>query len=189
MRKSMSMIKLITIGSIAIIRFIIMVLFYAPLLVSAGALGGGSFAILGVFFTILTALVIDSFGSVTLYSILVFFIMLPTPTIWPKLLSLILLPLNGIFIDILYSLLGKKKKLFSLLGGFIYNLILGIESIILFFSIDLPFTDNLPDYLIKPVNLSLILLVLSFIGAITGYFTYIFYKKFSNSSVIKRIQK
>jgi hypothetical protein len=151
-------------------------------------LGGIGLLIISPFFIVLAALVADVFGAAILYNLMVFFFMLAVPTIWPQWFNLIAMPLNGLIVDVLKKLLNKSNRLFSFVGGFVFTLLFILESILLYFTIGLPYTQSFPKFLINPLGLGLISLLFSLIGGLSGYAAFLVYKKLLNTSVIKRIQ-
>lgn len=190
MKKGWTITKLIAIGAIAVIRFLAKLLIYTSALLVTGSVFAGILALMiGPFFVALVALVINQFGAVTIFTTLGLFIELPLPVIFPKVVNFIVGPLTGILIDVLYISLKNRRQLFSFLSGFIFNFIQAIVSIVLFFSIGLFGTQNVPKFILTPIGLVTALLLLSLLGGLSGYFAFLINEKLKNTSVIRKIRK
>lgn len=135
----------------------------------------------------MTALVINRFGSVLLYSIIFFIANLPVPNIWPKLFQLITVPLNGLVVDLIWFKLRKKQKQFSFVAGFIFNSIVVIESFILLANTKIQFT--VPKIIFQPVYSIGLTILCGVLGGISGLVALTVYKKFQNTAVVRRIQR
>ena len=188
-KKKWNLTKLIATGSLTVFRAIITAVFYTAIIISTGsAFGGLTFVFIGPFFAVLTALIIDQFGSVLLYQILFFITQLPVPSLWPKLYNLAFLPLNGLVMDILYIRIGSKK-IFSMLGGFIFTFITSLEMVLLMFTFGAHFMNTMPSFIYEPSWLFMLTLLFSLLGLISGYIAYIVYIKIKNTSIVRRIQR
>lgn len=189
MKKGWTTTKLIAIGAIAVVRFLIKILIYTTTLAVTGSVFAGLLAlVIGPFFVTLVPLVFNQFGSVTIFTIIGLFIELPLPVIWPKLVNFTVGPLTGLIVDVIFWKLKTKKRFFSFINGFIYNLIQAVVSIALYFSIGLFGTQDVPKFLLVPVVLATVTLLISLLGGLSGYFAFLIYEKLKKTSVVKRIQ-
>ncbi|MFH2020762.1 MAG: hypothetical protein ABIJ34_05070 [archaeon] len=182
--------KLIAIGSIAVIRLLVdIIVYYSALTATSSVFGSLTIFILGPIFQVFVALVIQRFGSVTLFLTLNFLMELPTPTVFPKLILLFSTLLQGLMIDITWLIFKKNNKLFGLVSGFLINAFWVLLAILLYFSIGLYGTEHIPKIMVTPLWLFILGLFLSLIGSACGYAALSVYNKIKNTSVIKRIQR
>lgn len=190
MKKGWTMTKLIAIGAMAVVRFLIKIIFYTTLLATTGSIFSGiTILIIGPFFRILTALIIGQFGAVMAFSVLSFFIELPLPGIFPPVVNLVYFIIVGFVVDSAHSILRSRKKLFSLVGGFASNLIDVLFVIFLYFTIGLFGSEGIPQFMTTPLGIVISTLVVSALGLIPGILAYLTYEKLKNTAIIKRIQK
>ena len=104
MKKGWTTTKLITVGGLVALKLLITIFFYTPFLALSGSVFSGvSVMLIGPFFTILTPLIVEQFGSVLIFSILRFIIELPLPSIFPEIVNLVFLLISGLTIDSFYS--------------------------------------------------------------------------------------
>ena len=189
MKKGWTTTKLITVGGLAVVRFLARFVIYITILVTTGSLFSGLIAlIIAPFFVTFTALVINQFGAVTIFSLLSFITDLPTPSIFPKVVNFIFVPSAGLTVDILFFLLKKRKQWFGFWGGFIFNFVHVLLAVILYFSIGLPGAENVPGFITKPSGVVFTALLVSIMGGAFGMLGYLSYQKIKNTAVVKRIQ-
>jgi len=188
--KKWNITKFIAIGAIAVIRLLTVILIYNTLFLASGSIYAGLIVmIIGPFFNILAALVINKFGSSTVFSGIRSILELPTPTIWPKLFATLFNIINGVVVDISWKISKKKSLGFCILSGAAYNFFVIIESIFLLLFIGLPMAETTPDALRTPVSLMLLTLIFAILGGFVGYLTHLVFERIKNTAVVKRIQK
>lgn len=189
MKEAWTTTKLIAIGAIAVIRFLLKVLFYTTALTASGSVFSGlTILIIGPFFRVFTALIINQFGAVTTFSILSFLIELPLPVMWPFLVNLIYHPIAGLTTDVLYLALGRNKKLFSFMGGFTSNAMDMIITISLFFTVGFFGAESVPEFLTTPMWIIAITFLCSILGGFSGYLAFLAHERLKDTGVVKRIQ-
>lgn len=182
--------KLIAIGSLVALRFLLKLILYTPLLISSGnILSGILIEIIAPYFLVLSALVINQTGTATLFTLLSFIVELPLPTMFP---TLILLPtrlVEGLSVDFIYHRTCSRRKLFSFLAGFVATLIDLTVTVGVFFSKGFLNVKSVPESLATPPIIGLLLVLISVTGGLSGMFALFTYEKINNMSVVKRIQK
>jgi len=189
MKKGWTTTKLITVGGLVALKLLITIFFYTPFLALSGSVFSGvSVMLIGPFFTILTPLIVEQFGSVLIFSILRFIIELPLPSIFPEIVNLVFLLISGLTIDSFYSRLKTKKQFFSFLSGFVYNFLSMLILVFLYFSIGVPAAENLPKFFEAPVVIIGMTILVSIIGGLSGCLAFLTYGKIKNTTVVKRIQ-
>lgn len=190
MKKGWTTTKLVAIGALGVLYFLVKTIFYISTLSLSGSAFAGVIAlIISPFFVILAVLIINRPGTATIFLLLSFLIQLPLPQLFPPLVNLISFLITGLLIDGLSLLLiSRNKLLLSFIGGAAYNFINALEVIILYFTIGLAGTKNIPHFLVTSVGLILVVIILSVIGSLSGYAAHSVYKKISITSVVKRIQ-
>lgn len=190
MKKGWTTTKLIAICALAVMDFSLWLVLGSAIFWATGSIFGAVISLfLQPFFAVFVALVIKQFGAVTSFEVLRFLVGLPLPSIIPKPINLVMGIFLGFVMDTLSSLLlGKSKKLFSFVGGSIYNFIFSLEIIVLYFSIGLPGTQNVPYFLVRPAGLAACALIIMVIGGLSGHAGFLVYGRLSNTDVIKRIQ-
>jgi len=190
MKKGWTTTKLIAIGGLVVIKLLVRIFLYTPLLVTTGSVFAGlSIMIISPFFKVLTALIINQVGAVTLFYTLCLFVELPMPMIWPTIVNLIYYPLAGLGVDVIYLFLKDKKRLFSFVAGFICNFVDAIITILLYFTVGIFGTKGLPGFFTLPIVIVVVAFLISIMGGFSGYLAYLTYGKIKNTSVIKRIQR
>ncbi len=189
MRKGWTITKLIAVGSIAVVRFLVRILIYITILLTTGNVFAGILAlIIAPFFIVFAALIVNQFGTATIFSLISFFIDLPTPSIFPKIVNFFLALVAGLTLDALFLFLRTQKKSFSFWGGFIFNFAHLPFCIILYFTVGLPGAENIPRFIIEPNWIVTITFLVSILGGIFGLLGYSVYQKIKNTTVVKRIQ-
>ncbi len=190
MKKGWTITKLIAVGSIAVVRFLVRVLIYVTILLTTGSVFAGVLAlIIAPFFIVFTVLVANQFGTATIFSLMGFFMDLPTPSIFPKIVNFFLALVAGLTLDALFLLLRTRKKTFSFWGGFIFNFAHLPFCLVLYFTIGLPGTENIPKFIIRPNWIFAITFLVSILGGLFGLLGHFGYEKIKNTSVVKRIQQ
>jgi hypothetical protein len=190
MKKGWTTTKLVAVGSIAVVRFLVRILIYVSILLATGSVFAGVLAlIIAPFFIIFAALIVNQFGAATIFSLISFFVDLPTPSIFPKIVNFFLALVAGLTLDALFLLLRPRKKSFSFWGGFIFNFAHLPFCIILYFTVGLPGTENIPRFIIEPNWIVSITFLVSILGGIFGLLGYFVYEKIKSTAVVKRIQR
>lgn len=190
MKKSWTTKKLITVGGLVALKFLITVFFYTSVLALSGSVFSGiSYVLIGPFFTVLVSLIVDQFGSVLIFSVLRFIIELPLPSIFPEVVNLIFLLILGLTTDLFYSRLKAKKRFFSFLSGFVYNFLNMMILVFLYFSIGVPVAENIPKFFEVPVVIVIITLLVSITGGFSGCLALLTYEKIRNTATVKRVQR
>ena len=122
--------KLITVGSLAVLEFLI----WLPssfIFASSGSVFGATLQLFfGTFLTILTLLIVKEFGTATLFSFLNEFIGIPLPHVIPMPFTFFHV-LRGFILDCLFILLKVKEKLASVIIGGIENFLVVITMYII----------------------------------------------------------
>lgn len=191
MKKGWTTTKLITIGAIAVLRFLIGVVFYTTVLASTGNIFSGlTYGVIGPFFIVFVSLLINQFGAAAIYLLLVNIFTMTLPTILPLFTNLFLIPVKGFSVDGVNLLLAKKHRALSgFVCGFVHNLLDYLMMVIIFFTVGLPSAKNIPSFLISFKWITLLGILLSVLGGISGYLAQVVYNKLSRTSIVKRIQK
>lgn len=190
MTKSWPTTKLVSVGAIAVLSFIVHIAFYYSILVASGsALAGILGLVIGPFFLTLAVLIADQFWAGVFYLLIEYIITLPAPNLLPPLVNLIAVFTIGLPTDFSYKLLSEKHKLiFAFAAGSIYNINYGFGTILIFYTMGLPLTQNLPKFLTSLSAMSAVAGVMVVVGGLCGLASYLVYKKISNTSVVRRIQ-
>jgi hypothetical protein len=190
MKKGWTTTKLIAIGGLAVLRFLVKIIIYTPALMTTGSIFTTILPLLyAPFFNVLVALVINKFGAVTIFSVVCAVIELPLPVVYPKAINLVARIIIGLSIDCLFYFFRNRKKLFVFLGGFFTNFIELLVGISLIFSIGLLGIQNLPKGLLTPMGIISGTLFISVLGGFLGYIALASYERLKNTTVIKRIQQ
>lgn len=180
--------QLLALGGLAVLKFLVTLIFYTTTLTSTGSLFSGYAAVaVGPFFTVLSVLVVGKFGSALIFNVVRTVLELPLPMIFPPFTNIVLQPLIGIITDVIYRGIREKKILFSFLGGCIYNLFWMITGLGLFLTVGL--SISVPPSLITIQWIVLIGLSAVILGGLSGILALFVYKKVKDTSIVVRIQR
>lgn len=187
MKKGWTTTKLITIGSLAVLRLIFS-LFSAPLANITGVTGAGG-AISFIFSAItwvLVCFIVQEFWSATLLGLVYGFLSIGLPIFGPPGFApkILLVGMMGLAVDAIYAFLKKNEKICALAIGAISQ---GILPPIVLSSLTLVRIPG-SEAIFMALPLPLMIIGGLFGGATAGFIGYILYKKLENTAVVKRIQ-
>lgn len=135
---------------------------------------------------VLCPLLVRKFGAATIMATIYGILALPLPVMGtPGFIPKIIIAISaGIVIDILYSFLKQRKKLFAVINGAATQLVIGYELAYFMILFKIPGTEIMTKVLLYPFAF----LIPICGGAIGGYLGYLIYNKLKNTAIVKRIQ-
>lgn len=180
--------KFLAIGSLAAVN-VLLSTSGATLTATSGIPGisGAINFIWGAVLTVFSIFLIKEFGTATILGTIYSLLSLPLPLqglsgFLPKLL---IGPLVGLVSDLIYQILKRRERLASVIIGFASQYLTGLSIFLMGLIFNLPGIEKLKNFVLSPLAVfSALLLAGTF-----GYFGYLLYKKFENSSIVIRIQK
>jgi hypothetical protein len=192
MRRNWTLTKLIATGSLGVLCLIS----FIPYMIAKLAFDVvGLTTILASFlldlFLIPSLLVIDTFGAATL-GITVFAILtLPLPLLGPPgfFPKILLGPIYGLPIDLLYLLLRKKQRLAAFVIGIGVTLSQAVGLILLFKLVKFPGGQAIVTFATTQPGISVVMLIMiaqGIIGTILGLYVY---NRIKDTAVVQRIQR
>jgi len=188
MPKNWTTTKLITIGGLAALDFIIHTI-ASVITVATGIImaSGAITAIVGPLLLAVCLLLIDRFGAGFIFLTIVGILDLPLaiagpPGFLPKILIFMSM---GLIADSLYAVFKKHSKLImvSIIGGI--NDIYLTSAVI---AVGLLLNISAVEKVATLVPLPIYIIALFTVGALSGYFGRLIYQKIKNTSVVRRIQ-
>ncbi len=179
--------KLMAAGSLGVLRFLL-TLTSIPVSILTGIPGSGG-AISFVFAAIILVLsvfIIQEFWAATISSLVFGVLAIPFPFLGPPgfVPKIILIGLVGVIVDILFFFFKKKEKVAALTIGGISQGILPPILMGFLVLLGIPGSEKIFESISIPLMVGGGLIG----GSISGYFSYILYKKIENTTVVKRIQ-
>lgn len=188
MLKNWKTTKLIAIGGLASLEFVVHILASVITATTGIMMASGAItAIVGPLLLSLCLLTVDRFGAGFVYLTLVGILDLPLaisgpPGFLPKIPIFMSM---GFIADLLYKIFKNRSKLtaVSIVGGF-NNVYLVLAVIAAGLLIGIPGIEEVATL----VPLPILIVALFVVGAISGYFGYLIYQKIKNTSVVRRIQ-
>jgi len=185
--------KLIATGSLAALEFVIS-LPIRGIYVGSGTnpLGGIFYLITDPIFDILTLLLIQQFGCVTIKNLMRTLITLPFPHVYPFPFYLVTGPITGLLLDSLFYLLKQKMRLSSVVIGGMDSSITVFFLYLIYITVGYAGAEKLPKIVLESVEiierLIILFMIIFVIGAVSGYMGYLIYQKIKDTSVVRRIQ-
>jgi len=189
MKKSWTSTKLIAVASLAVLNVIIALLSSAINMATGVTMAGGVLtSFTGPLLLIVCLLVVNRFGSASLFLLVTSVLALPLnyagpPGFLPKVLVYLV---AGLMLDLLYISLRRYSRFFTCL------LIGGVEDVYVAFAVfgvgrlfGVPGIDRIATFVPLPVFIIVVFLM----GAIGGYLGWLIYHKIKNTAVVKRIQQ
>lgn len=180
--------KLMAIGGLAALDFIVHVMASVLTITSGIVMASGTItAIVGPLLLSLCLLTVDRFGAGFVFLTLVGILDLPLaiagpPGFLPKILIFMSM---GLIADLLYAVFKKRSKLLavSIVGG-LDDIYLTFTVIVVGLSLGIPGVEKT----VSLVPLPIFTIMLFTVGIVSGYAGYLIYQKIENTSVVKRIQ-
>ena len=180
--------KLITAGSLGVLHLILNLPASSIAIITGVPLSSGVINIFvgGIIFS-LTVFIIDEFGAATIMILIYSILALPlplsgTPGFLPK---VIFNPLLGLFIDFVYLLSKKNKRLAAILVGGFSQFFVPIIVVNTGKVFNIPGISTAEKMFTSPK----ILVSVFIAGAISGYLGYLIFQKIKITSILQRIQK
>jgi len=179
--------KLITVGSLSVLKFLL----WVPsvfIFASSGSIFGAAMDLLFMsFFIVLSLLIVQEFGTATIRQSTGMILSLPLPKVLVMPFSLLHV-VRGFIIDLIYLPLRNREKLMAILIGGIEDFLMVLTIYLVFITIGLPGMESVPDALMTPLGLLISFSVIFGIGGLSGYLAYVVYQKIKDTSVVRRIQ-
>lgn len=194
MKKGWTTTKLVAVGSLAALHFVI------SLPIRGVYVGGGGNPLGGIFYLIvdpiihvITLLLIQQFGCLTIKSFFTTLLSLPFPHVYPFPFFLLFGPVDKLILDSLYYFLKQKRRLFSIIIGGMNSFIEVLILYLIYVTVGYAGAEKLPKILLESVEIFgrlMIIFIIAFcVGAISGYSGYLIYQKIENTTIVKRIQR
>jgi len=135
----------------------------------------------------LCPLIIRKFGATTIMGLVAAILALPLPIAGPPgfiLTKLIFFVSAGFIADIIFLLLRGHEKLSAIVTGVVAGPTIGIMTVMIASLFSFPGAEKYINFVLRPS-----IVIGSFpLFAFLGYLAWLIYKKFENSSIVKRIQ-
>lgn len=193
MKKGWTTTKLIAVGSIAALQFVITLPIKGTFVGSGNnPLGAIFYLVTGPIFSVVTLLLIQQFGCLTIKSFLETLIGLPFPHVYPFPFFLFLGPITGFILDSLFYLVKTRKQLSSFIIGGTDSFIEAFWLYLIFITVGYAHAEKLPSLILESIKiipqLIFIFAILIAIGSASGYLGYLIYQRIKNTAIVKRIQ-
>lgn len=193
MKKGWTTTKLIALGSLATLQFVINLPISGVFAASgSNPMAGLIYLITGPIFEVVALLLIQNFGCLTIRSIFITLISIPLPKVYPPPFSFLLGPIIALILDSLFYFLRHKKLLSSFIIGGTSSFLQAFSLYLIFLTIGYANAQKVPSFIFQSLRIvsrvTIIFAIIFALGMISGYLGYLIYQKIKDTTIVRRIQ-
>lgn len=182
-------IRLGAIGALAVLLLLVEMVIALPIILATGVIGAAGFImlLLGPMILVLSRLILNRFGSATLVGLVFGILVLGLPVLGPPgfIFKLLIMLVAGLGADIGFVFLRNHENQSALLSGVISAYLVAA---MVFGTFKLFLPTNVPNVFSNPTAVIVLVILLTPLGLLAGYFARKIYDLIKDREIIQRVR-